>query len=93
MIMKNAMILPDFEKGFPKISLASLGLFTTMINVPENDYLPVEALYKTIPASSKETIDTSVSELLDKFMIIKVKRADETLLAVNKRFITKMKLM
>ena len=89
--MNNSRIIcPDFEKQFPKLSLAALGVLAQMINVPELDYCSLSELCQSNPADSPDEIEMAVNELHKNGIVIFI---EDNILAVDKHVITQMKVV
>lgn len=63
------------------LSLDAQGIFVTMVNDPNYDYVTAEELYSS-HSDSKEVFDTAIAELLEKGYLLQGN--DNKKLAVNK---------
>ena len=80
-------IFPN-KRDMKKLSSRALGLLTTMLNIPENDYLTATELYAISKVDKPADTDAAITELLDKRYIIMVYDR----YAVRKQVIVQMNL-
>lgn len=72
------------------LSLKAIGILSTMLNVPENDYCTEEEIHAAIPADSLEEIRSALNELVKNKYLFQL---DGNIYAVNKRKIPQMKII
>lgn len=82
---ENKTIVPNDKN----LSLDAYGLLSTMLNVPERDYLKVEELCVFFEGDSLKTIRTALTELENKGYVICVNGK----YAVKKQSILEMQTM
>ena len=80
MKINNGFLNLKFE-NLPDISTNAQGLLTRMANLPECDYVSLEALHELIPADSLKTLKNALDELVQKNYVIKT---EDNIYAVNK---------
>lgn len=72
------------------LSLEAIGVLSTMLNVPENDYCTVEKLHAAIPADSLAEIRSALNELIENKYVFKI---GDRIYAVNKWKIPQMQII
>ncbi len=72
------------------LSLKAIGILSTMLNVPENDYCTEEELHAAISADSLAEIRSALTELVENKYLFQL---HGHIYAVNKRKIPQMKII
>lgn len=72
------------------LSLEAIGVLSTMLNVPENDYCTEKELYSLFPTDSPKAVHNTLQELKEKgFLLV----TDSKKYAVNKFRIVEMRIV